>query len=94
MPGGSTVQSALVSTLNDCVARIVDAVDLAEIGSPYVSLRADESSIAAGAGPPPRLGAVRVWVNSHADGFEKLPENLLDLGFGDMYIWIKKINRC
>jgi hypothetical protein len=28
-----------------------------------------------------------------ADGFEKLPENLLDLGFGDMYIWIKKINR-
>ena len=29
-----------------------------------------------------------------ADGFEKLPENLLDLGFGDMYIWIKKINRC
>ena len=72
MPGGSTVQSALVSTLNDCVARIVDAVDLGEVGSPYVSLRADESSIAAGAGPPPRLGAVRVWVNSHADGFEKL----------------------
>ena len=72
MPGGSTVQSALVSTLNDCVARIVDAFDLAEVGSPYVSLRADESSIAAGAGPPPRLGAVRVWVNSHADGFEKL----------------------
>ena len=29
-----------------------------------------------------------------ADGFEKLPENLLDLGFGDMYIWVKKINRC
>ena len=28
-----------------------------------------------------------------ADGFEKLPENLLDLGFGDMYIWVKKINR-
>ncbi|CAH0380096.1 unnamed protein product [Pelagomonas calceolata] len=28
-----------------------------------------------------------------ADGFEKLPENLLDLGFGDMFIWIKKINR-
>ena len=68
----ATVQSALVSTLNDCVARIVDAFDLAEVGSPYVSLRADESSIAAGAGPPPRLGAVRVWVNSHADGFEKL----------------------
>ena len=29
-----------------------------------------------------------------ADGFEKLPENLLDLGFGDMFIWVKKINRC
>ena len=29
-----------------------------------------------------------------ADGFEKLPENLLDLGFGGMFIWIKKINRC
>ena len=28
-----------------------------------------------------------------ADGFEKLPENLLDLGFGDMFIWVKKINR-
>ena len=28
-----------------------------------------------------------------ADGFEKLPENLLDLGFGDMFIWIKKTNR-
>ena len=49
-------------------------------------------------GPRPRCPA-QVTYNLQderelaADGFEKLPENLLDLGFGDMYIWIKKINR-
>jgi len=31
--------------------------------------------------------------NLEADGYERLPENLTTFNFGDMYVWVKKINR-